>query len=207
MVPMSSASEHAALVAAHGPTLLHLALDSIDHGLVHYEPLGVRTAEMPPPLQAPGACFVTLKRGGMLRGCVGSPSAVKPLVEDLAQNAFSAAFRDPRFPPLEARERADLTVSVSVLSQTEPIASDSEAQLLDTLRPGVDGLIISDGRCRALYLPAVWETLPEPAEFLHHLKRKAGMATDHWSTTMTAWRFTAAAVTLSPDGSISAPVD
>jgi MEMO1 family protein len=203
MGPMSSADEHAALVAAHGPTLLHLALDSIDHGLVHYRPLDVAVEALAPALRSPGACFVTLKRGGMLRGCIGTPSAVKPLGEDLAQNAFSSAFRDPRFPSLEARERADLSISVSVLSPTEPMGARSEAELLEVLRPHTDGLILSDGRCKALYLPSVWESLPEPVEFVHHLKRKAGMATDHWSETMTAWRFTAAAVTLSPDGTLT----
>ena len=202
---MSSAEEHAALVATHGPMLCHLALDSIDHGLLHYCPIAVDSDAVAPALREPGACFVTLKRNGRLRGCIGTPNAVKPLGEDLAQNAFSAAFRDPRFSPLEAKERVDLTLSVSVLSATEPLGSHSEAELLRALRPGVDGLIISDGRCRALYLPSVWETLPEPTEFLAHLKRKAGMATDHWSPSFSAWRFTAAAVSLAPDGEITLP--
>jgi len=205
MGPMSSADEHAALVRTHGPTLVHLAIDAIDHGLVRFEVMPVNLEGLDPALRAPGACFVTLKRGGMLRGCIGSPSAIKPLAEDLAQNAYGAAFSDPRFPKLEARERGDLEVSVSVLSPTEPMVATSEAALLAALRPGVDGLILSDGRCRGLYLPSVWETLPEPVSFVQHLKRKAGMKTDHWSGTMTAWRFTAAAVSLSPDGAIARP--
>jgi AmmeMemoRadiSam system protein A len=203
MAPMSSVEAHAALIAAHGPTLCHLALDSIDHGLVHHAPITVDLAAVAPLLRAPGACFVTLTRPSGLRGCVGTPNAVKPLAEDLVENAYSAAFRDARYAPLVVRERVDLTVSVSVLSATEPLGSHTESELLRALRPGIDGLIISDGRCRALYLPSVWGTWPDPIEFLHHLKRKAGMATEHWSSSFSAWRFTAATVTLSPDGAVT----
>ncbi len=134
---MSSAEAHQALVTAHGETLVHLALDAIDHGLVHYDRMVVDVGAFDPALRAPGSCFVTLKREGALRGCIGSPNAVLPLAQDVAQNAFSAAFRDPRFSPLERHERVDLTLSVSVLSAPEPMEVDSEAALLSTLRPGI----------------------------------------------------------------------
>jgi AmmeMemoRadiSam system protein A len=203
MARMSSVEAHAALVADHGPTLCHLALDSIDHGLMHYAPIAVDLTAVPPLLREPRACFVTLTRQGRIRGCVGTPSAVKPLAEDLVQNAYSAGFRDPHHPPLEARERVDLAVSVAVLSSTEPVRSHTEEALLHALRPGVDGLLISDGRCRALHLPSIWGTWAEPTEFLKQLKRKAGMAPDHWSSSFSAWRFTTASVTLSPDGTVT----
>ena len=66
-----------------------------------------------------------------------------------------------------------------------------EADLLRQLRPGIDGLVIQDGGHRALFLPSVWEQLPEPQQFLTHLKRKAGMALDHWSDSFLANRFIA----------------
>ena len=195
------------MVAVHGPTLVHLALDAIDHGLVHYERMAVDLSAMDPALREPGSCFVTLKRSGALRGCIGSPNAVLPLAQDVAQNAFGAAFRDSRFSPLERHERVDLTLSVSVLSVPAPMDVDSEAALLAALRPGIDGLILTEGRARALYLPSVWSQIPEPADFVGYLKRKAGLPTNHWSETMTAHRFTAAAVTLSPDGTLTGPGD
>lgn len=203
MGPMSSADAHAALVAAHGPTLCHLALDAIDHGLVHRALIPVDLDALAPMLREPWACFVTLSRGDDLRGSVGTPSAVKPLAEDLVQNAYSAAFEDPHHPPLLPRERIDLSVTVAVLSRTEPLRSATEGDLLRTLRPGIDGLLISDGRCRALHLPSAWGAHSEPQAFLQALKRNAGMAREHWSSSFSAWRFTASSVTLSPDGAVT----
>lgn len=147
-----------------------------------------------PALAHPGACFVTLKRHGALRGCIGSPMAWRPLGEDVVDNAAKAAFGDPRFAPLSAPELDGLTLSVSVLTPPVPMRFDSELDLLGQLRPGVDGLIIEDGGRRALFLPSVWEQLPDPAQFLAHLKHKAGMAIDHWSPHFKASRFEAVEV-------------
>ena len=204
---MSSPDAHAALVAAHGATLCHLALDAIDHGLVHREPIAVELSTLAPLLREPRASFVTLTRQGEIRGLAGTPSAVKPLAEDVVQNAYSAAFRAPRHGVLMARERVDLSVSVTVLSPTEPLRSQTEEELISAIRPGVDGLLISDGRCRALCLPAQWRDYPEPRAFVDQLKAKAGMAKTHWSSSFSAWRFTAASVTLTPDGAVTPTPD
>jgi AmmeMemoRadiSam system protein A len=134
-----------------------------------------------PRLREPGACFVTLRRSGSLRGCVGSLEATRPLVEDVAQNAFASALRDSRFQPLAEEEQADLDVHLSILTPPEPLPCRSEAELLSKLRPGIDGLILRDGPCRATFLPSVWESLAEPKRFLAALKRKAGLGEDHWS--------------------------
>ena len=155
--------------------------------------------EFAPELQAEGAAFVTLKRTGALRGCIGSPRAWRPLIEDVADNAFRAAFRDPRFPPLSPSERAGLEISLSILGPPEEIAFASEEELIAALRPGEDGVILEEGKRRGLFLPAVWESLPEPAEFLRHLKRKAGLPPDHWSDSLRAFRFPAIAISASPD--------
>lgn len=192
--PKAAAPDTDALLKRHGETLLHVAAASIEHGLGCGRPLTVHGGDYAPELRAPGASFVTLKRGGDLRGCVGTPEAFRPLVEDVAANAFAAAFRDSRFPKLTADERADLVLSVSVLSPPEAISFADEAGLLAQLRPGIDGLIIESGDHRALFLPQVWESLPQPRRFLAHLKQKAGLAIDHWSGDVRAWRFTARSI-------------
>ena len=162
--------------------LLGVARASIRHGLERGGPLPVDPARYSPRLREPGACFVTLRRSGALRGCVGSIEATRSLVEDVAQNAFASAFRDSRFQPLtEEEERAGLDVHLSILTPPEPLPCRSEAELLSKLRPGIDGLILQDGPHRATFLPSVWESLAKPKEFLAALKRKAGLGEAHWS--------------------------
>lgn len=177
-------------IGALGPALLGLAWDSIRHGLT------CATPAPPPPdrpgcLGRPGAAFVTLTREGRLRGCIGSPLAWRSLAEDIVDNAFKAAFRDPRFPPLTKAELTGLSLSVSVLTPPVAMGFADEADLLAQLRPHRDGLIIEDGGSRALFLPAVWEQLPDPRAFLTHLKLKAGLQADHWSSSFCAGRFEA----------------
>jgi hypothetical protein len=183
------AAQTRALLTRHGPALLHLAAASIEHGLAHGRPLAVDPKEHAPELGKPGACFVTLKKDGRLRGCIGSSQAHRPLVVDVADNGFRAAFRDPRFKGLTSDERQGLHLSISVLSPAAAMAFKDEKDLLTQLRPGVDGLIIADGERRALFLPSVWEQIKEPTTFLAHLKVKAGLAADHWSDGFQAARF------------------
>ncbi|EXI82261.1 MAG: hypothetical protein AW10_00709 [Candidatus Accumulibacter appositus] len=133
-----------------------------------------------PELTAPGASFVTLTQNGQLRGCIGSLEAQRPLASDVAENAFAAAFRDRRFPPLSEQELPRTRVEVSLLTPAEPFPVRSEEDALARLRPGVDGLILSYGRRRATFLPQVWESLPEPRQFMAQLKLKAGLAADFW---------------------------
>ncbi len=178
------------LLRCHGRTLIELAARSIRHGLARSKALGVEPSAFHPDLRKPGAVFVTLKRAGRLRGCVGSLQAWLPLVADVAENAFRAGFRDRRFAPLGPGELPGLDLSISHLSRPEPIHIRSEQELLAHLRPGVDGLIIRDGQAQAVFLPVVWETLPEPRTFLGHLKKKAGLKPDHWSDRFQGWRFT-----------------
>lgn len=179
------------LLAAHGPLLLRMAAGSIEYGLAHRKVQAVRLEDYPIDLQAQGACFVTLNREGRLRGCIGSPQAHQPMARDVVENAYSAAFRDPRFPGLAPEELEGLALSISVLSPQAPIAFSGEADLLAKLRPHVDGLVIADGPRRALFLPSVWEQLPDRRQFLAHLKNKAGMPLDQFSPDFKAWRFIA----------------
>ena len=195
MVPGSSTEPRAApagrLDRTARRTLLQVARASIEHGLAHGRPLAVDPGRHPPPLAEPGAAFVTLHRGGRLRGCIGSLEAYRPLVVDVAENAYAAAFRDPRFPPLAPEELEDLAIEISVLGPPEPLpAAASEAEAAAMLRPGVDGVILElDGR-RGTFLPAVWEQLPDPVLFLRHLKAKAGLPPDGWSPAIRLWRYT-----------------
>ncbi|RME33798.1 MAG: AmmeMemoRadiSam system protein A [Gammaproteobacteria bacterium] len=169
--------------------LLEIADASIREGLERGRPLVPSAAEWEPPLSEPGASFVTLKIGGMLRGCIGSLEAYRPLVEDVARNAFAAAFEDPRFPPLSPAEYPSLRISVSVLTPREPLPFTDEADLLSRLRPGEDGLVIEQDGRRATFLPAVWEELPEPEQFLAHLKMKAGIYGPLDGSRGRAWRY------------------
>jgi AmmeMemoRadiSam system protein A len=151
--------------------------------------------EVSPPaepawLAEPGASFVTLKLEGELCGCIGSIQAYRPLAEDVRANALGAAFRDPRFQPLQADQLPRLRISVSVLSALEPVEWSDEADLLRRLRPGVDGLVLEHDGHRGTFLPAVWRQLPAPGDFLRQLKRKAGLAPDFWAPDVRVSRYT-----------------
>jgi MEMO1 family protein len=182
------------MLAAYGPTLLRLAARSISHGLACGKPMRVDMALYAADLAADGACFVTLKHAGQLRGCVGSPRAHRPLIDDVAANAFAAAFADRRFPGLKPAERRGLDLSVTVLSPPQPLAFVNEAALCAELRPHVDGLIIECDGHSAVFLPQVWEVLPTPRLFLRELKAKADLAPAAWLSGFKAWRFIAASV-------------
>ncbi len=175
----------------HAPELLRLARNSIAHGLEKQRALVPPRQDVHTALHAEGASFVTLQKQGALRGCIGSLQAHRPLYVDVAENAWASAFRDPRFPSLAPDEMDQLCIEISLLSAPEPFPVQSEQDLLQQLRPGVDGLILQDGTRRATFLPAVWESLPTPAQFVRQLKQKAGMQADHWSDTMQVQRYSA----------------
>jgi len=177
---------------AKGPVLLGIARNSIA------AELGEMDLHKPPDeawLRYKGASFVTLHKQGSLRGCIGSLLAHRPLGEDVAANARSAAFHDPRFPPVTRDELAGIDIEVSVLSTPEPIFPADEAALMAQLRPGVDGLILEYGAHRSTFLPQVWEQLPSPELFLAHLKQKGGLPADFWHPDMRVSRYTVQAYT------------
>ncbi|PKM10997.1 MAG: AMMECR1 domain-containing protein [Gammaproteobacteria bacterium HGW-Gammaproteobacteria-3] len=177
------------LTKSQGKLLLALAKASIEQGFATGKPVKPQRGHYPPELWVKRATFVTLERRLQLRGCIGMLEAIRPLVEDVAENAFSAAFRDPRFPALGRDELDGLELHISVLSPAEALSFDSEQALIAQLRPGVDGLIIEAGARRGTFLPSVWDSLPEPAQFLAHLKQKAGLMPDYWSDTLTVSRY------------------
>lgn len=146
-------------------------------------------AAWPPVLRAPGACFVTLSRDGALRGCIGSLEPHRALWADAAANAVAAGLQDPRFLPVRPEELDRLRIVLSVLGRPEPVVVADRDALLATLRPEIDGLVISDRGLRATFLPKVWEQLPEPEAFLAHLMQKAGLPPTHWSPTLKVERY------------------
>jgi AmmeMemoRadiSam system protein A len=162
--------------------LLEIARSSIRHGLNTGEPLKpLQEMGIPDSLARPVASFVTLNIDGALRGCIGSLEACRPLVDDVAHNAFAAAFRDPRFPPLSEDEFKVIELHISLLGPATPMEVTDERDLVTALRPGMDGLILEDPPYRSVFLPQVWDSLPEPTDFVAHLKLKAGLSSDHWS--------------------------
>jgi len=126
-------------------------------------------------LSRPGATFVTLRQGEVLRGCVGSLEARRPLNEDVRENACAAAFFDPRFPSLELEELETTSIEVSLLTPPQPLAFRDEDDLIRQIRPGVDGIILGRGFARSTFLPQVWESVPSPRRFLALLRQKAGL--------------------------------
>ena len=171
--------------------LLQVARNSIRHGLQHGGPLEVDYQEYPPSLQAQRASFVTLHRDGRLRGCIGHLTAIQPLVVDVAGNAYAAAFQDPRFPPVQMAELEDIDLEISVLSVPEPLPYADREDLLARIRPGVDGLILTGPAGHSgTFLPSVWESLPQPQEFLSNLVLKAGLPLGYWSDDIRMQRYT-----------------
>ncbi len=94
--------------------LLRTARTSIEHGVEHGGPLPVDLEDYDESLRSQGAAFVTLRKAGDLRGCMGSSAPVRSLIEDIAHNAYSAGFLDPRFFPLARDELVDGQGPVSV---------------------------------------------------------------------------------------------
>jgi AmmeMemoRadiSam system protein A len=190
MVPGSFTESPNGLTEEHKMTLSRLARASIEYGLTHGCPLPVNAEDFAPPLRQERACFVTLKTHGELRGCIGSILPQRPLVEDISNNAYAAAFEDPRFLGMRREELAALDIHISVLTVPEPLPIASEDDLVQKVRPGVDGLILAEGLRKGTFLPAVWAQLPDPRDFVYHLKMKAGLPPNHWSDSIAVERYT-----------------
>jgi AmmeMemoRadiSam system protein A len=124
--------------------------------------------------------FVTLTRHGQLRGCIGFLEARESVVDAVRHNAINAAFSDPRFPPLNDSEIADIDIEVSILTEPKILEYDDSFDLSKKLKPGIDGVIIRYGLHSATFLPQVWEQLPGKEEFLSHLCLKAGLPANAW---------------------------
>lgn len=169
-----------------GRTLLAIARESLAAALG----LGEESPRDEPWLRETGATFITLRARGDLRGCVGTIRAFRPLLDDVRSNARAAAFADSRFPPVPVSEYGGISLEISLLSPCEPCAFGCEEEALAQLRPGIDGIVFELGERRSTFLPQVWEQLPDPWDFLAHLKRKAGLPPAFWDPGVKLWRYT-----------------
>ena len=104
------------------------------------------------------------------------PEPHRALGRDVTETAVAAAFRDPRFAPVTPADWPGIRVEVSLLSRPKPVQFADEAELLAVITPDIDGLIIAHEGRRATFLPQVWESIPDPRQFLRELRRKAGIA-------------------------------
>ena len=171
-------------------SLLELAKTSIRYQAARGKTPKIDINEFSRQLQARRATFVTVKLDGKLRGCIGTTVPHQALITDVISSACKAAAADPRFPPVTEEEAPRLEVGVSILSTPRPIAFASEDELVARLRPESDGLILLEGKKRGLFLPQVWESLPDPRQFVRNLKIKAGLKPDTWSPKVKVLRFT-----------------
>ena len=196
MAPMSSADNSSievlgGMLRRNVRVLQKIAGDSIQGGLVTGKALTVDPGDYAAELRRHAASFITFRIGAALRGCTGSAYAHQPLVSDVAENGFAAAFTDSRFKPLGAEEAAAIRIEISVLTAPEPMRFSSEDDLLAQIAPNRDGLILTAAWKRGLFLPQVWETLPEAHEFLRQLKIKAEIDPDVWPRGVRVERFAA----------------
>jgi AmmeMemoRadiSam system protein A len=184
-------------------TVLRTAATSIEAklGLVEAAP---PAADAPGALGEARASFVTLTIEGELRGCCGTLEPVRPLLLDVWINAQASAFRDPRFPPLTAREWRWSSLEVSLLTPCERMAVSTEQQLLRELVPGRDGLVLEWRGLRATFLPKVWEHVTGPHDFLRRLKEKAGLHADFWAADVQLWRYETEIMTVERPAALAA---
>ena len=170
--------------------ILHdIAYHSIKQSLDNGKPLKINLSDYDVALQKKAATFVTLNIDDALRGCIGILEPFRPLIEDVAHNAHSAAFNDSRFSPLEQKELENLSIHISVLNTPTEMTFDSEEDLIEQLQPGKDGIILEENTSRATFLPSVWESINSKKEFLQHLKQKAGLPIDYWSNSIKVKRY------------------
>ena len=168
------------LTADEKKTLLRLARQSLENAVRGMDLPVLEEARMTHLLRADGAAFVTLTIQGQLRGCVGALQPYQPLAADVREHTVAAALQDYRFPPVEIGELTRIHIEISRLTIPQPLAYRDADDLLARLRPGIDGVILSDGSRRSTFLPQVWEKIPEPAAFLNQLCAKMGAAPNLW---------------------------
>ncbi len=178
--PLSASATDAALTEADLKALHRLATLALEGAVLgpparQEETVGEAVQALSARLREPAGAFVTLKRQGALRGCIGTIGSREPLYRVVLDNGDNAARHDPRFPPVQASELDDLDVEVSVLTSPRPIAS------WEAFHVGEEGIILTKGGRRAVFLPEVaaeqgWTR----EETLSHLARKAGLPADGW---------------------------
>lgn len=160
--------------------LLRLAREALEAAVHRRPPPAIKLKSLPERLQKPGASFVTLTRGGQLRGCIGTLERKLPLAEDVREHVVAAALDDYRFPSVKPEEVGEIEIEISVLSIPQALEYQDAERLPKHLRPGVDGVILLHGVHRATFLPQVWKKVPDAEQFLSMLCQKAMLPKDAW---------------------------
>jgi len=169
-----AASERKLLLELARRTLTTVAANSASPG-PELDPKSVS-----PKLAEKRACFVTLTKGGVLRGCIGHILPREALYQAVIDNARNAALLDPRFSPVQPDEVGGIKIEISVLTEPQALAFNSPDDLLNKLQPHKDGVLLRIGERSATFLPQVWEQLPDKVQFLEHLSEKAGCPPAAW---------------------------
>lgn len=160
--------------------LLKLARQSLEAGVrgESLPPLDLST--LTPLLRQMGTSFVTLTQHGQLRGCIGALEPYQSLAEDVREHAVAAALNDYRFPSVQPEELPSIEIEISRLTKPQLLEYTDAEGLLRKLRPGIDGVILSDGVRRSTFLPQVWKKIPDPKAFLGYLCEKMGALSNLW---------------------------
>ena len=160
--------------------LLKIAREAIENSVRGLSLPELSLKKLPPKLQVDGASFVTLTKYQNLRGCIGTLEPYQPLAMDVQEHAVAAALQDPRFPRVKPEELPNIEIEVSVLSPKQVLHYQNPKDLIQKIRPKIDGVVLQDGFLKATFLPQVWDQLEEPEVFLSHLCAKMGASRDLW---------------------------
>ena len=191
---LSPSSERPTFAPFERVHLLGIAREAVSRGLDGERGWLPAHDLLPASLVQPTASFVTLRRDVELLGCIGSLEPRRALSDDVATNAWSAAFADPRLPAVTEADFGHLTVHVSVLGPLEPIAASSLAELARSIRPDTDGVLVVAGRRRGTFLPSVWRNVADTDEFFGLLWQKAGLRPGAWPRSLRAFRYQTAEI-------------
>ena len=178
-----------AFASLYKKNLRNIAKISLEKAVIkqkHYSP---SRRSFPEDVFDKGASFITIYKNGELRGCIGSVLPTMSIAQNIADNTYSAALEDSRFSAITEDELPYLTYSISLLSGFEEIKYSNEADLLNQIQNNIDGIVIRDGDRQGVFLPSVWEQLPDKEEFFKQLKVKAGMNPEYWNNRIKVYRF------------------
>jgi AmmeMemoRadiSam system protein B/AmmeMemoRadiSam system protein A len=173
----------------YGRDMIRIARLGLEEAVLSHKAYSPSRNDYADSLFDKGASFVTLEKGGKLRGCIGTVRPQTAISHDIARNAYLAALEDGRFSSIAPGELKDMSITVSQLTDFERIEYANEKDLLARITPGIDGLILRDGNRQGLFLPSVWKQLPDRKEFLGRLKVKAGIAPEYWSSAIKVYKF------------------
>ncbi len=171
-------------------TIINIAARTIKYSTSSYKQPNIDIASFSPQLQINRATFITIKKDGNLRGCMGTIHPTEPFILNIVKNTYKAALKDPRFPPLRGNELSNIEITISLLSPLQKLSIKDEQDLLMQIKPNVDGLLIKDGIKQSVFLPQVWHEIPNKLDFIACLKQKAGLRSNHWSLNFQVWKFT-----------------